>query len=76
MKELIEMIAKALVDHPDQVAVRAVEGEKATVFELQVAPRDIGRVIGREGRTVKCIRTLLDAAGTKQKKRFTLEILG
>lgn len=75
MKELVESIAKALVDHPDDVRVRAVEGEQVTVLELKVAPDDLGKVIGRQGRTAKSIRTLLGAAGMKLKKRFTLEIL-
>ena len=75
MKELVEEIAKALVDHPEQVQVRSVEGEQVTVLELQVAPDDLGKVIGRQGRTAKSIRTLLGAAGMKLRKRFTLEIL-
>ena len=75
MKELVESIAKALVDHPDDVHVKSVEGEQVTVLELKVAPDDLGKVIGRQGRTAKSIRTLLGAAGMKLKKRFTLEIL-
>ncbi len=75
MKELVEAIAKALVDNPDQVQVRAVEGEQVTVLEVRVHPSDLGKVIGRQGRTAKAIRTLLGAAGMKLKKRFTLEIL-
>lgn len=75
MKELVEAIARALVDHPEQVAVRSVEGEQVTVLELRVAPDDLGKVIGRQGRTAKSIRTILGAAGMKLKKRFTLEIL-
>jgi uncharacterized protein len=75
MKALVEEIAKALVDHPEQVVVRAVEGEQVTVLELRVAPDDLGKVIGRQGRTAKSIRTILGAAGMKLKKRFTLEIL-
>jgi uncharacterized protein len=75
MKELVTDIAKALVDHPDDVQVRAIEGEQVTVLELRVAPDDLGKVIGRQGRTAKSIRTLLGAAGMKLKKRFTLEIL-
>jgi uncharacterized protein len=75
MRELVSDIAKALVDHPDEVQVRAVEGEQVTVLELRVAPDDLGKVIGRQGRTAKSIRTLLGAAGMKLKKRFTLEIL-
>jgi excinuclease ABC subunit C len=72
---LVEMIAKALVDYPDQVEVREVEGEATTVLELRVAPSDLGKVIGREGRTARAIRTILGAAGMKLKKRFVLEIL-
>ena len=75
MKDLVEAIARALVDHPEQVAVHAVEGEQITALELRVHPEDLGKVIGRQGRTAKSIRTLLGAAGMKLKKRFTLEIL-
>ena len=75
IKELVEDIAKALVDNPDQVQVRAVEGEQVTVLELRVHPNDLGKVIGRQGRTAKSIRTILGAAGMKLKKRLTLEIL-
>jgi uncharacterized protein len=75
MKELVEQIAKALVDHPELVQVNAVDGEQVTVLELRVHPEDLGKVIGRQGRTAKSIRTLLGAAGMKLRKRFTLEIL-
>ena len=75
MKELVEIIAKALVDNPDQVVVNTVEGEQVTVLELKVHPTDLGKVIGRQGRTAKSIRTILGAAGMKMKKRLTLEIL-
>lgn len=75
MKELVAAIARALVDHPDEVQVRAVDGEQVVVLELRVHPEDIGKVIGRQGRTAKAIRTLLGAAGMKQQKRYTLEIL-
>lgn len=75
MKELIEQIAKALVDFPDEVSVRAVEGTQVTVLELRVAQGDLGKVIGKQGRTARSIRTILGAAGMKLKKRFTLEIL-
>ena len=75
MKDLVEQIAKALVDHPEQVQVRAVDGEQVVVFELRVHPEDLGKVIGRQGRTAKSIRTILGAAGMKLKKRITLEIL-
>ena len=75
MKELVEAIAKALVDNPDQVQVRAIEGEQVTVFELRVHPSDLGKVIGRHGRTANAIRTILTAMGMKLRKRFALEIL-
>lgn len=75
MKELVEQMAKALVDNPEQVVVRAVEGEQTTVLELRVAPSDVGKVIGKQGRTARSMRTILGAAGMKLKKRFTLEIL-
>ena len=75
MKELVEAIAKALVDKPDQVQVHAVDGEQVTVLELRVDPTDLGKVIGRQGRTAKSIRTILGAAGMKLKKRLTPEIL-
>jgi predicted RNA-binding protein YlqC (UPF0109 family) len=75
MKNLIEEIAKALVDNPEAVAVRPVEGEQITVLELRVHPSDLGKVIGKQGRTARSIRTILGAAGMKLKKRFTLEIL-
>ena len=75
MKQLIEDIAKALVDIPNEVAVREVLGEQVTVLELRVAPSDLGKVIGKQGRTARSIRTLLGAAGMKLKRRFTLEIL-
>lgn len=75
MKQLIEDIAKALVDLPDQVSVREVQGEQVTVLELRVAASDLGKVIGKQGRTARSIRTLLGAAGMKLNRRFTLEIL-
>ena len=75
MKELIEQIAKALVDSPEEVSVNAIEGEQTTVLELRVAQTDLGKVIGKQGRTARSIRTILSAAGMKLKKRFTLEIL-
>ena len=75
MKELVEAIAKALVDNSDQIQVRAIEGEQVTVFELRVHPSDLGKVIGRQGRTARAIRTILTAVGMKVRKRFTLEIL-
>ena len=75
MKDLVEAIAKALVDNPGQVHVRAIEGEQITVFELRVHKSDRGQVIGRQGRTADAIRTILSAVGMKLRKRFTLEIL-
>jgi predicted RNA-binding protein YlqC (UPF0109 family) len=75
MRELIEQIAKSLVDNPDEVKVNAVEGEQVTVLEVRVAPSDLGKVIGRQGRTARALRTILGAAGMKMRKRFTLEIL-
>jgi predicted RNA-binding protein YlqC (UPF0109 family) len=75
MKQLIEDIAKALVDLPDQVTVSEVQGEQVTVLELKVAASDLGKVIGKQGRTARSIRTLLGAAGMKLNRRFTLEIL-
>ena len=75
MKELIEQIAKALVDNLDAVSVFAVEGEQTTVLELRVDQADLGKVIGKQGRTARAIRTLLGAAGMKLRKRFVLEIL-
>ena len=75
MKELIEDIAKALVDIPEGVSVHAVEGEQVTELELRVAPSDLGKVIGKQGRTARSIRTILGAAGMKLNRRFTLEIL-
>ena len=75
MKDLVEDIAKALVDTPEEVSVRQVEGEQVTVLELRVAPSDLVKVIGKQGRTARSIRTLLGAAGMKLNRRFTLEIL-
>lgn len=75
MKDLVTEIARALVDIPDEVVVREVQGEQVTVLELRVAPSDLGKVIGKQGRTARSIRTLLGAAGMKLNRRFTLEIL-
>ncbi len=75
MRELVEEIAKALVDIPEEVSVREIQGEQVTVLELKVAPSDLGKVIGKQGRTARSIRTLLGAAGMKLNRRFTLEIL-
>jgi uncharacterized protein len=75
MRELIEYIAKALVDNPDEVKVSEVEGEVTSVIELRVAKSDLGKVIGKEGRTARAMRVLLTAASTKIKKRAVLEII-
>ena len=74
MQALVEQMAKALVDEPEKVSVSVVEGD-TTILELRVAPNDLGKVIGKQGRTARSIRTLLGAAGMKLHKRFTLEIL-
>ena len=76
MRKLIEDIAKVLVDVPEEVVVREVVGEQVTVLELRVNPGDLGKVIGRHGRTADAIRILLGCAGMKLNRRFTLEILG
>ncbi len=75
MKDLLVEIAKSLVDHPDDVDVTEIEGEQTTVLELRVNNDDLGKVIGRQGRTARALRTLLSAAGMKVNKRFVLEIL-
>ena len=75
MKQLIEDIAKALVDIPEEVVIHVIEGEQTTVLELRVAASDLGKVIGKQGRTARSIRTILGAAGMKLNRRFTLEIL-
>jgi uncharacterized protein len=75
MRELVELMAKALVDDPDHVNVSEVEGEKITVIELRVAQGDLGKVIGKQGRTARAMRTILNANATKLKKRAVLEIL-
>ena len=75
MKELVELIAQSLVDQPDKVVVSQVEGEQDTVLELKVAPEDLGKVIGKQGRTARAIRIILGAAGMKLKRRYNLEII-
>lgn len=75
MKALIEYIAKSLVDHPEEVQVSEVEGEQTSVLELRVSKEDLGKVIGKQGRTARAMRTILSAASTKSKKRTVLEIL-
>jgi predicted RNA-binding protein YlqC (UPF0109 family) len=75
MKDLIEYIAKVLVDNPDEVRVTELEGRQTSVIELRVAKEDLGKVIGKQGRTARAMRTILGAASTKMKKRSVLEIL-
>lgn len=75
MKELVMEIAKVLVDHPEDVSVKEVPGDQVTVLELRVAAGDLGKVIGKQGRTARSLRTLLGAAGVKANRRYTLEIL-
>lgn len=75
MKEAVERVIKALVEKTDEVEVREKAGERATVFEVRVAESETGRIIGREGRTIKAIRSMLYAAGQKHRKRFVLEIV-
>jgi predicted RNA-binding protein YlqC (UPF0109 family) len=75
VRVLVEQIAKALVDAPDQVFVETVEETGETVIELEVAENEVGKLIGRNGRTAKALRTLLSATGTKQNKRYVLEII-
>ena len=75
MRALVELIAKSLVDAPDEVKVEAVEEDDTTVLELRVAQPDLGKVIGKQGRTASSIRTILGAAGMKLHKRYTLEII-
>jgi predicted RNA-binding protein YlqC (UPF0109 family) len=75
MKDLVTRIAQALVDHPEQVSVTAVEGNQTTVLELKVAKEDLGKVIGKEGRNALAMRTILGAAAAKIKKRTVLEII-
>ena len=75
MKDLINFIAQALVDHPEQVSVTEVEGNQTSVLELNVAKEDLGKVIGKHGRTARAMRTILNAASAKEKKRTVLEII-
>ncbi|MBM3893472.1 KH domain-containing protein [Candidatus Dependentiae bacterium] len=75
LKELVEFIVKKLVDKPEHVNVSEVTGEQSTIIELRVAPEDLGKVIGKEGRTARSIRTLVHAAASKEQKRAVLEIL-
>ena len=75
MKELVELIVKALVDNPDKVKVTQLNGEQSSIIEVAVAPEDMGKVIGKQGRNAQSIRVIVSAAGMKLKKRVSLEIL-
>lgn len=75
MGELVEVIAKALVDYPDQVVVNEVEGNQSIIVELKVAPEDMGKVIGKQGRIAKAIRTVVKAAASRDSKRVIVEII-
>ncbi|MDR2489459.1 MAG: KH domain-containing protein [Desulfovibrio sp.] len=75
LKELIEYLAKSLVDNPEEVVVTEVDGEQRVVYELRVAKEDLGKIIGKQGRTARSIRTILGAASSKLKKRAVLEIV-
>jgi len=75
LRDLVEQIAKVLVDKPEAVQINEIEGEQTSVIELKVAKEDLGKIIGKEGRTAKAIRTILGAAGSKMKKRVVLEII-
>jgi len=75
MVELVTEILKAIVDHPEAVEVREVEGERAAIIEIKVAPEDVGKVIGREGRIINSLRQIVRAAAGKDNKRITLELL-
>lgn len=75
MKQLVETVCKALVDNPDEVRVTQIDGEQTTILELRVDQSDLGKVIGKQGRTARAIRTILAAAGMKQRRRFNLEII-
>ena len=75
MKELVEVIAKALVDHPEEVTVTETEKDNATVVELRVSPTDMGKVIGKQGRIARAIRTVVKAAAVKENRKVTVEIM-
>ena len=75
MKELLKQIVQALVDHPEQIAISAVEGKHSTVLEIKVAKEDIGKIIGKQGRTAQAMRTILNAASAKARKRTIMEII-
>jgi predicted RNA-binding protein YlqC (UPF0109 family) len=75
VKEIVELIAKSLVDNPDKVQVSQLDGEQSSIIELKVAPEDVGKIIGKQGRNVQAIRIILGGAGMKLKKRFNLELI-
>jgi len=75
VKQLVETVCKSLVDNPDQVVVTQIDGEQTTILELRVHQSDLGKVIGKQGRTARAIRTILAAAGMKQRRRYNLEII-
>jgi len=75
VKQLVETVCKSLVDNPEEVKVTQIDGEQTTILELRVHQSDLGKVIGKQGRTARAIRTILAAAGMKQKRRFNLEII-
>jgi predicted RNA-binding protein YlqC (UPF0109 family) len=75
VKELVESIAKSLVDNPEKVSVTQLDGERSSIIELKVAPEDLGKIIGKQGRNAQAIRVIVSAAGMKLKKRFNLEIV-
>jgi uncharacterized protein len=75
MKELVDFVARSLVDHPNEVMISSFERDQATVIELEVADEDLGKIIGRQGRTARAIRTLLNAAGQKTRRRYVLDIV-
>ena len=75
MKNLVELLVKSLVDSPDQVAINETAGNSVVIFEVTVAPEDVGKIIGKEGRIANAIRTVVKAAGAKQNKKVTIEIL-
>ncbi len=75
MKQLVETVCKSLVDNPDQVQVTQIDGEQTTILELRVASSDLGKVIGKQGRTARAIRTILAASGMKHRRRYNLEII-
>jgi len=75
VKELVELIAKALVDNPNKVQISQIDGEQSSILELKVAQEDLGKIIGKQGRNAQAIRVILGAAGMKLKKRFILELI-